>query len=191
MPVDELLTARDVARLCHVRPVTVRNWIRSGGLTATRTPGGHYRIAPAALRTYLRARGLPVPTRLLSRSARRVLVVDDEPSTVDILVRALLLEAPPPEVATAGDGFVAGLQLATFRPDLLVLDLLMPQVNGFEVCRIVRSNPATAHIKILVVTAHGDHGNISRALAAGANDFCLKPVVLDQFRAKARALLDL
>ena len=80
--------------------------------------------------------------------------------------------------------------MATFKPDLLILDLMMPQIDGFEVCRIVRRNPATAHVKILIITAFGSHENIERALKLGADDFLHKPLDIHQLTAQVRALLE-
>jgi DNA-binding response OmpR family regulator len=133
-------------------------------------------------------RGLPIDPDFFARPIKRILVVDDEAAMLEIIVRTLH-QIPHIELATASDGFEAGLQVATFKPDLLVLDLMMPHADGFEVCRFIRRNPATAHIKILVITAFGSHENIQRALDAGANDFMHKPLQLEQLSAKVRALL--
>jgi two-component system, cell cycle response regulator len=92
-------------------------------------------------------------------------------------------------LATASDGFEAGLQVATFKPHLVLLDLLMPHIDGFEVCRLIRANPATAHTRILIITAFGRYENIQRALKAGADDFLHKPLELEQLKSKVSSLL--
>jgi DNA-binding response OmpR family regulator len=121
-------------------------------------------------------------------SAYHVLVVDDDPSTVKIATSALeTLDGV--EVATAADGFEAGLQVVAFKPDLLILDLMMPGADGFEVCRRIRRDPDLAQIKILVLTAHGTHENLERVLDAGADDFMHKPVDLECLRHQIRTLL--
>ena len=120
---------------------------------------------------------------------KRVLIIDDEPTIVEVVVRAVQQLGESVEVATAGDGFEAGLQIATFKPDLLILDLMMPQIDGFEVCRVVRRSPTTAHIKILIVTAYGIHENIERALESGADDFMHKPLNITSLIAKVGSLL--
>jgi len=185
---DEPLTTSEVARHCHVSHVTVWKWIKQGKLQAYRLRGGPYRIEKGALRAFLLERGLPIDPDFFARPIKRILVVDDEAAMLEIIVRPLH-QIPHIELATASDGFEAGLQVATFKPDLLVLDLMMPHADGFEVCRFIRRNPATAHIKILVITAFGSHENIQRALDAGANDFMHKPLQLEQLSAKVRALL--
>jgi DNA-binding response OmpR family regulator len=121
-------------------------------------------------------------------STYHVLVVDDDPSTVKIATSALeALDGV--EVATAADGFEAGLQVVAFKPDLLILDLMMPGADGFEVCRHIRRDPDLAEIKILVLTAHGTHENLERVLEAGADDFMHKPVDVERLRRQVRALL--
>jgi len=189
MRTDEPLTIGEAARYCHVTPVAVWKWIKQGRLSAYRLPNGRYRIERAALRELMHARDLPIPPELLPSTARRILIVDDEPTTVEIIVRTLQRLGSAVELATANDGFVAGLQLATFKPHLLVLDLMMPHIDGFEVCRIVRHTPTAEFTKILVVTAYGSHENITRALQAGADDFLHKPIDIQQLTEKVQVLL--
>lgn len=189
MSSSQPLTTGQVAKYCRVSSVAVWKWIKQGKLRAYRLPGGHYRVERGALKEFLRAHNMPIDPEFFAVSKQRILVVDDEPTAVDVVVRALQRLGDEVEIATACDGFEAGLQLATFKPDLLVLDLMMPHINGFEVCRTVRQNAATAHIKILIITAYGVHENIERALRFGANDFIHKPLDMEQLLAKARELL--
>lgn len=183
------LTTSEVARHCHVTPSAVWKWIKQGKLQAYRPPRGHYRIEKDALKAFLRENGWPIDPDFFAKPVKRILVIDDEPSVVEIASRALAQLGDDIVVATAGDGFEGGLQTATFRPDLLILDLMMPGMDGFQVCRLIRQNPATAHIKILVVTAYGSHENLQRALEAGADTFLHKPVDIEQLKEKALALL--
>jgi excisionase family DNA binding protein len=186
---DRPLTTGDVARLCRVSQVAVWKWIKKGKLKAYRFPGGHYRVELGAFRDFVKQNDIPVDVSILQHAHKRVLIIDDEPSVVEIATRAVQRIGNDVVIATAGDGFEAGLQVATFRPDLLLLDLMMPGMDGFQVCRLVRSNPATAHIKIIIITAYGSHENLQRALQAGANDFVHKPVDLDRLLDKVRAFL--
>ena len=182
------LTTGDVARYCHVSPVTVWRWIKQGKLVAQRHAGGYYQIERAALRAFLQARDMPIDPEFFAVSSKRILIIDDEPTVLEVATRALQqLECVT--IATAKDGFEAGLQISTFKPDLLILDLMMPNLDGFQVCRLVRHNPATAHIKILIITAFGSHENLKRALDSGANDFLHKPLNLEVLQDKVRALL--
>jgi excisionase family DNA binding protein len=189
MHTDTPLTTGQVARICRVSHVAVWKWIKQGKLKAYRLPGGHYRVVQGALRAFLREHEMPIPPELSADSTKRILIVDDEPTIVEIITRTLQRLGEGFELATATDGFEAGLQVATFKPDLLILDLMMPHVDGFEVCRLVRQNPATAHVRILIVTAHSEHKNIQRALDAGANEFLIKPVNIEQLKAQVQTLL--
>lgn len=190
MYADAPLSTGDVARYCGVSPGAVWKWVKKGKLKAYRLPGGEYRIERGAFKAFLREHDLPVDPTFFARPTKRVLIIDDEPTIVEVVVRAVQQLGEGIEVATAADGFEAGLQIATFKPDLLVLDLMMPQIDGFEVCRIVRRNPITAHIKILIITAYGIHENIERALQLGADDFMHKPLSIPSLVAKVEQLLD-
>jgi excisionase family DNA binding protein len=185
---DKPLSTGQIARYCHVSHVAVWKWIKKGKLKAYRLPGGHYRIERGALRAFLREHNMPIDPAFFAKYPKRILIIDDEPTVVEIVVRTLQ-RLGDVELATASDGFEAGLQVATFKPELLVLDLMMPHVDGFEVCRIVRRSPVTAHVKILIITAYGEHKNIQRALDMGANDFLIKPLDIEQLTNKVRALL--
>jgi excisionase family DNA binding protein len=186
---DKPLTTGEAARYCHVTPVAVWKWIKKGKLPAYRLPGGHYRIDRNALLDFASKHNIPVDAELLAGNDRRILVVDDEPTVIEIVSRALQQLGAHIIMASAADGFEAGLQMATFRPHLLILDLMMPQVNGFQVCRTIRESPALTHAKILILTAFGSHENLRRVLDTGANDFMHKPVDIEQLRAKVVSLL--
>ncbi|MCD6521062.1 MAG: response regulator [Anaerolineae bacterium] len=184
------LTTGEVAKYCHVSHVAVWKWIKSGKLPAYRLPGGHYRIERGAFKEFLRKHGIPIDPKFFGRTRKRILVIDDDPPVLEVVSRAFEQFAQEVEVATASDGFEAGLQVATFQPDLLILDLMMPRLDGFAVCRLVRQDPRTAHVKILILTAYGSHENIQRALEAGADDFVHKPVDIATLQKKAFALLE-
>ena len=185
---DRLLTTGDIARYCQVSPVTVFRWIRSGKLKAYTTPGGHHRIRQSDFRNFLIGSGMPIDKAFFSgTSSKRILIVDDEPDVLAIVTRALA--EGPYELETATDGFEAGMKLSDFQPDLLILDLMMPRVDGFEVCELVRSNPNYSHVKILIVTGYANQENIARALEVGADDVLEKPLNLHELQQKVNALL--
>ena len=187
---DAPLSTGEVARYCGVSPGAVWKWVKKGRLKAYRTPGGEYRIERGAFKAFLRENDLPVDPSFFARPVKRVLIIDDEPTIVEVVVRAVQQLEESIEGATAADGFEASLQIATFKPDVLILDLMMPHIDGFEVCRSVRRNPSTAHIKILIITAFGIHENIERALALGADDFVHKPLNIPALLDKVEQLLD-
>ena len=185
-PEKKVLTTGEVAAHCHVTPETVANWIKSGKLRAYATPGRHRRIHVQDFRCFLEEFDMP-PLEEEPASCRRVLIVDDEPQ-VARLVSDVLSQTGQYELETASDGFEAGLQLVRFSPDLIILDLMMPHLDGFKVCQMVRENPETRHIAILVLTAYAQGENIRRAQECGA-DFCMaKPFNTSELLGKVAEL---
>jgi len=186
------LTTREVSAICDVSIVTAGNWIRSGKLKAHRPPGGRYRIHPEDLFSFLAAGGMPIPDDL--KDARRpagasVLVVDDEPSFARFVSRLLDSHAGNCRVLEASNGFEAGRRLAEHRPDLVILDLRMPGLDGFAVCRELKNSSRYSDVKVLIVSGFLDDEARKRAEAAGA-DHCLpKPVRPEDLLAAVSKLL--
>jgi len=172
------LSTFDVAGLLGVDPGSVANWIDSGRLKAHRTPGGHRRVAVADMVAFLRAHNMPVPEELKSGPVR-VVVVDDEPAMTRMIARAIRAAHPEYEVIEAHDGFQAGSIVATVKPDVVVLDLRMPGVDGFEVCRRIKSQQATRHATVIAVTAFPSDESRRRIFDCGAKACLAKPLDLD------------
>jgi len=184
------LTTGQVAAYCQVSTVTVWKWIKSGKLKAYTLPGGHYRVRLDDLRSFLLAHGMPLDPPLFSEDLNlRILVVDDEPEVAYFIARVLHLDNSAYKLAVVSDVFAAGLQLMTFKPNLLILDLLMPGVDGFRICQRVRTTRELQHTKILVVTALTGRDTTERALALGADDFLNKPFQIEDLQFKVRTLL--
>ena len=104
----------------------------------------------------------------------RVLIADDNQANVELL-EAYLVELDC-DIAVASDGQETLDQVAEFRPDVLLLDVMMPKFSGFEVCRQLKDDPQTSRIMILMVTALNELGDIERAVNVGTDDFLSKPV---------------
>ena len=145
------LTTGQVAEACEVSLVTVKKWIGHGKLKAFRTPGGHFRVSIDEFRRLRTAYGFPAEPEV-----RRILVVDDNPQMVEVIFDALRSRRPAAKLEAASDGYEGMLKVGMFRPHLLVLDLRMPAVDGFEVCRRIKGNPATRTTKILAITAYSE-----------------------------------
>ncbi|MSP14952.1 MAG: response regulator [Chloroflexi bacterium] len=186
---ERLLTTGEIARYCQVSNVAVFRWIKAGKLPAFSTPGGHYRVAMSDFRAFLERSGMPIDDDFFSSGIKRILVVDDEPEVAEVIVTALGQGNNQYEFERAADGFDAGLKVASFRPDLVTLDLMMPDVDGFQVCQRLKSEEGTRNIRILIITAFPGDGNLERAMALGADDYLIKPFQLADLRQKVKALL--
>lgn len=172
------LTPAEVAELLLVAPVTVRQWAQKGWIKAELTGGGHRRFLRSEVERFARERGLnlhrPAPGGI------RLLVVDDDPQLVRYLTELLKGEEGIAAVDGAGDGFDAGLKVRTFQPDVVLLDLMMPDVDGFAVCKLLKDGPDTRHIRIFAITGYPSPENEQRILDAGAEVCLAKPVDRDQ-----------
>jgi DNA-binding response OmpR family regulator len=117
----------------------------------------------------------------------KVLIAEDEPNIVTSL--EFLMRNCEYEVRVARDGEEALRLAGEFQPDVLLLDVMMPLCNGFEVCRRLRDNPATRAVKIVMLTAHGREAQIERGLAAGADAYITKPFSNRELVAKVREVV--
>ncbi|MEQ1570743.1 MAG: response regulator [Myxococcota bacterium] len=184
-------TSYEVAKILGVSNQTVVNWVNSNRLVAHRTLGGHRRIAKADVVSFARDNGYPLARELVDTGSvrKRVLVVDDEVAFAD-LVREYL-SAKGFEVEIADSGFAAGLTVARYKPDLIVMDLMMPGMDGFEVHRTLRRDADTCHVPVIACTGYRDP-DIDRKIRDERFDgFVDKPLKLDGLVDLIRDLLHL
>jgi len=119
--------------------------------------------------------------------ANKILIVDDEPNIV--LSLEFLMKQAGFQVSTAADG-EAGLEaVAAECPDLILLDVMMPRKNGYEVCQAIRENPAWEHIRIIMLPAKGREVEKEKGIALGADDYVTKPFSTQEVVEKVQALL--
>ena len=116
-----------------------------------------------------------------------VLIVDDNPQNVELL--SAFLESLPVKIITAGDGVEALEKVEQHHPDLILLDIMMPRMSGFQVCRKLKGDPATKDIQILMVTALNELGDIEQASECGTDDFVSKPVNKFELLTRVKSLL--
>jgi excisionase family DNA binding protein len=168
------LTPHEVAELLMVNPVTVRQWAARGLLRSMATPGGHRRFLLSDVEEFARSRG-SAPRANAAGRPERVLVVDDDVQVSRLVKELIRVRAPEVSLEIADDGFEAGVKVESFRPHALVLDLMMPGMDGFQVCKSLRARITLNHIRIVAVTGSYTDENISRILEAGANACLPKP----------------
>lgn len=187
---ERFLSTGDIAHYCEVTPTAVLKCLDSVRSPVFNIPGGHYRILRTDFRAFLQRHGMFMNEGFFGKASerKRILIVDDEPAVLSFIEGTLQLEGEY-ELATAPDGFEAAHQLAIFEPDLVVLDIMLPGMDGFEICRRLKSDPAMSRVKVLVVTGFATEENIEKILHYGADDYLAKPLKLEDLKRKVRQLL--
>jgi CheY-like chemotaxis protein len=137
----------------------------------------------------MRKQGIPVPDRHKDDQIKKILVVDDDPIIVETIVQALEEDEFDYEVISASDGFEAGLQVNHFGPDLLILDIMMPDIKGYDVCKKIKENPDTKDTKIIVLSAYLDEEKFKKMKEYGADACFSKPFPLPQLKEEVARLL--
>ena len=170
-------TTGDISRYCHTTVMQINRWIKSGKLRAFRNPGGQHRITREEFRRFLERNEMPVIEDFFKEKLRKkILVADNDATVVDAI--SYLLKAQPDnyEVEVSRDGYETLIKAGDFKPDLLILDIMMPKIDGLEVCRRLRqSKDITQGIKILAITGHSEAYDRDMVLENGANEYLLKP----------------
>ncbi|MFH1122898.1 MAG: response regulator [Pseudomonadota bacterium] len=188
---EDIFTVYQASRHCSVSPKTIINWIDAGHIDAYRTVGGHRRIKQSHLEDFMRKQGIPIPEEEPLGERKRILIVDDDPIIVETIVLALEEDEHDYEIISAADGFEAGLQVNHFKPHLLILDIMMPDIKGFEVCKRIKSDQKTKETKIIVLSAYLDEEKFKKMKENGA-DLCFsKPLPLPQLKKEVAQLLGL
>ncbi len=170
---DEVLTIPQAAKYCAVDRMSMWRWVKAGNIRVSLTPGGHHRILREDLEAFLIEKGM-YPLARKQFPLKRILIVDDDVSIQRVLSK--MLTDLKYETEAASDGFEAGIKVMQFKPDLMILDLVMPGMDGFEVCSLIKANSSTSHIKILAFTGYDTEESREKILRAGADAYMGKPV---------------
>jgi excisionase family DNA binding protein len=187
----EILTVSQACKYCKVSSKTIINWIEAGHIKAYKTVGGHRRIKKEDLDEFMRKNAMPIPAESKGEERRKILVVDDDKIIVETLVQALEEDEYGYELISASDGFEAGLQVNHFKPDLIILDIMMPDINGYEVCQKIKCNPLTQNTKIIVLSAYLNDEAFKQMKEYGADACFSKPLPLEQLKFEVANLLGL
>jgi len=182
---QKAFTTFEAAKICHVTHHSIKNWIKQGLIKASRTPGGHYRILEEDLDSF-REKYDMFP-RDKGTSKKRVMVVDDDPDALALIEKILTDEGF--ELIKVSNATEVGLKAAQLSPDLILLDFLMPEINGFEVCVALRENELTRSTPIMAVTCLTKEQDIERIFDCGADEYLAKPFKIDQLLEKVRDLV--
>ncbi len=187
---ERVYTTFQISKICAVDITTIMAWVDEGKLRAYRTPGGHRRVLHSDLISFLKKYNMPIPSDV-DTAAKKILIVEDDSVTSRLLIRLLNKIGSEIRVETAAEGFEAGQKFESFLPDLVVLDIVLPGVDGFRICRNIRANRKYEHVKILAITAVDPEVSKAKIMRCGADSFLSKPLDNDNFIQVVQGLLQL
>jgi excisionase family DNA binding protein len=167
---NSLLTPAEAAELLHVAPTTIRHWAQIGRLPFLTTPGGHRRFDKNDILSLMSQPKLSVINTL------SILIIEDDEGFAGMLNKFLKKNFPHAKTKIAYSPFDAGDLLNTFKPDLVIIDLMMTGSNGFSICHRIKSTPATANIKVIAITGVLTDNNVDRIIELGAETCFRKPL---------------
>ncbi len=188
-PIKDVFTTGEAAEICQVSQQTIIRCFDAGRLQGFRVPGSKFRRIPRdALIKFMKDNGIPLDN--LDSGRKKVLVVDDDAEIVELFVNVLNRDGRF-EVKTAASGYDAGVMTQEFMPDLVILDYMLPDINGNVVCQTIRSNPKFEHMKIVIVSGVVNQEEINELLQAGANEFVKKPFNIEKLIERMAELVQL
>lgn len=189
MSMKTVFTTGEAAKICKVSQQTIIRCFDNGSLKGFRVPGSRFRRIPRnELYQFMRDNG--IPTDALESGKRKLLLVDDDAELIELLADAFGREGRF-DIKTANNGFDAGMLVKEFRPDLVVLDIMLPDINGKEVCQRIRRDPALEAVKVICISGMIEADKVADLRSAGADDFMQKPFAVEKLIERVCELLDI
>ena len=184
-----VFTTGEAAKICKVSQQTIIRCFDNGQLKGFRVPGSRFRRIPReALYKFMKDNG--IPTDALESGKRKVLLVDDDVELVELMTK-VLEEDGRFEVRVATTGFDAGMMVKEYRPDLIVLDVMLPDINGREGCHRVRDDKTLEDVRILCISGMIEEDRIQELKLSGADDFLHKPFDIEELIDRMCGLLEI
>jgi len=184
-----VFTTGEAAKICNVSQQTIIRCFDSGQLKGFRVPGSRFRRIPRdVLYRFMKDNG--IPTDALESGRRKALIVDDDEELVE-LIRDVFDADGRFDVRVANNGFDAGMMVKEYKPDIIVLDVMLPDINGKEVCQRVRSDSTLDDVRIICISGMVEADKIDDLKEAGADEFMQKPFEVDSLFARVCELLDI
>src|SRR5438552_11513343 len=184
-----VFTTGEAAKICKVSQQTIIRCFDNGQLKGFRVPGSKFRRIPReALYKFMKDNG--IPTDALESGKRKVLLVDDEPDLVATVNEALQADGRF-EVRIASNGFDAGMMVKEYRPDLIILDVMLPDINGKEVCHRVRQDNTMEDVRIICISGMVEEDKIQDLRLSGADDFLHKPFEIEELIDRMCSLMEI
>lgn len=185
----DLFTTGEAAEICRVSQQTIIRCFDAGRLEGFRVPGSRFRRIPRPnLVKFMKDNNIPLDS--IESGKRRILIVDDDAEIVELIVEVLERDGRF-EVKTASSGYEAGIATQRFRPELILLDYMLPDVNGNVVCQTIKRNPEFENIKIVIVSGVVKEDEIAQLLKSGAEDFIRKPFNITELTDKITSVLQM
>ena len=189
MTTKTVFTTGEAAKICKVSQQTIIRCFDNGSLKGFRVPGSRFRRIPREhLYAFMKENG--IPTEALESGKRKVLIVDDDVELVELMSEAFSADGRF-DIKTANNGFDAGMLVKEFRPDIVVLDIMLPDINGKEVCQRVRMDPTMKTVKIICISGMVEQDKIADLRAVGADDFMSKPFEVDKLVERCCQMLEM
>jgi excisionase family DNA binding protein len=189
MSTKTVFTTGEAAKICKVSQQTIIRCFDNGSLKGFRVPGSRFRRIPRdQLYSFMKENG--IPTDALESGKRKLLIVDDDVELVELMADVFARDGRF-EIKSANNGFGAGMLVKEFRPDLVILDVMLPDINGKEVCQRVRNDPSMKTVKIICISGMVEQDKIADLRAAGADDFMNKPFSVDVLLERGCQMLDM
>ncbi len=183
----DLFTTGEAAEVCKVSQQTIIRCFDAGRLKGFRIPGSRFRRIPReSLIEFMKENSIPLDN--LASGKKKVLVVDDDDEIIELIVD-ILSRNDKFDVKTASSGYDAGILTQQFQPDLILLDYMLPDVNGNIVCQTIKRNPDFENIKIIIVSGVVKQDEIEQLLKSGAQDFVRKPFDVNELMSKIAGVL--
>ena len=185
----DLFTTGEAAEVCKVSQQTIIRCFDSGRLEGFRVPGSKFRRIPRqSLIKFMKENNIPLDN--IDSGKRKVLIVDDDAEIVELMVDILERDGRF-EVQSASSGYEAGIATEQFRPELILLDYMLPDINGNVVCQTIKKNPKFEDIKIIIVSGVVKQDDIDQLLRSGAEDFIKKPFSVEILIGRVTAALNM
>ena len=176
---EEILNTTEACKFLKVSHSTMKNYLRTGKIKAFTTPGGHYRIYKKDLMEFINASN--------KSGKKKILIVDDDVDILELMDSVLNTENY--NVITVCDAVKLGIKVITEKPDLILLDIMMPSIDGYEVCRALKEDENTKNIPIILVTGIDLKAVKNNYKKVNADSYILKPFSPDELLEKIRKII--
>lgn len=182
------ITTGNAARLCGVGINTIKRWIQKGELQCVKTPGGHWRIAEDEFQRFLQQ--LQSNEIISTKPIYKVLLIEDDQSMCALIEAAFDLAHFENQFESVHDGYAGLMKIGAMQPDLIILDIMLPEINGLELIHRIRTFGGCQSIRIMVITGAGDRRLVKKGLDKAQPDaLFLKPFSIEQLVEQASLLL--